>query len=697
MDPKSQLKAIFSDEGPLKRHFPRFQYRLDQYHLAERVLSQLLKSQGQLVVEAGTGTGKSLAYLAAAFCAQKQVLISTGTLALQDQLYQKDIPHFFNALALSGWSVPKVVLMKGRANYLCWQRLETHAPSLPLLLEQDENRVNQIIQWSEITETGDRSELDFLSEDNQLWQEIDARSEFCLGRKCPHYNPCFVTRLREEAQHADWIIVNHALLCADRLLRIETQKNTSSDTDKKSFGQVLPDVDAWIIDEAHLLEEISSKQFGFSISPGRLQRLHSDLQEHQSLMSAPSKMALTGFYETLKTQFWEMLSPWTPSHQVEEGRLLTDAYTLEQRENYKNVFNEALKGIQKIVSEIQNEVTSEEELILAEIDNLEKRASRLAFELNFILSEEALQAGFVAYGQPDRDHVLLMCAPVDVSQVLEMAFWSSSKPFVLTSASISVAGKVAPFCQRLGLYDPREPTEDLETAVLPSPFDFENRCGLYLPEGMPAPTAPGFRTRFDDEVMGLLDLSDGGAFLLFTSYRAMRATHERLAHRLLLRGIEVLMQGQKPKMMLLEDFKTKSEKGAVVLLATHSFWQGVDVQGKALRLVVIDRLPFKPPVDPLQRAKTQWIQRQNRSPFNDLALPQAAQILKQGTGRLMRHVNDAGIVAIMDGRLTQKSYGRTLMRSLPPFKALDSFAACERFWIKTVIPALDLPDVSDLI
>ena len=239
MDPKAQLKAIFAEEGPLNTHFPRFQYRSDQYSLAQQVLEQLLKNQGQLVVEAGTGTGKSLAYLAAAFCAQKQVLISTGTLALQDQLYQKDIPHFFNALALSGWSVPKVVLMKGRANYLCWQRLETHAPALPLLLEQDEDRINQIIEWSEVTETGDRAELEFLSEDNQVWQEIDARSEFCLGRKCPHYNPCFVTRLREEAQQADWIIVNHALLCADRLLRIETQKSSSAEQDKKSFGQVL--------------------------------------------------------------------------------------------------------------------------------------------------------------------------------------------------------------------------------------------------------------------------------------------------------------------------------------------------------------------------------------------------------------------------------------------------------------------------
>jgi ATP-dependent DNA helicase DinG len=286
---------------------------------------------------------------------------------------------------------------------------------------------------------------------------------------------------------------------------------------------------------------------------------------------------------------------------------------------------------------------------------------------------------------------------VDVSQVLQKAFWALQKPFVLTSASISVAGKVAPFCQRLGLYEPNTPSDDLQTAVMPSPFDFENRCGLYLPEDMPAPTAPDFKDRFDDEVMNLLDLSGGGAFLLFTSYRAMRSAHERLSHRLLLRGIEVLMQGQKPKMTLLEEFKEKSEVGEVVLLATQSFWQGVDVQGKALRLVVIDRLPFKPPVDPLQRAKTQWIQKQNRSPFNDLALPQAAQILKQGTGRLMRHVDDAGIVAIMDGRLTQKSYGRVLKKSLPPFKPLDSFGACEVFWRETVIPALKLPDASDFI
>ena len=265
------------------------------------------------------------------------------------------------------------------------------------------------------------------------------------------------------------------------------------------------------------------------------QRLHSDLQEHQALMSAPSKMALTGFHETLKTQFWELLSPWTPSIKLKRDAD-TDVYTLEQRQSYQALLNEAIKGLQKIITEIQHEVSSEEELLIAELDNLEKRAARLAFELNFILSEQGREAGFVAYGQPDRDQIILMCAPVDVSQVLEKAFWASQKPFVLTSASISVAGKVAPFCQRLGLYHPEAPTDDLQTLVMSSPFDFENRCGLYLPEGMPAPTAPDFRNfrRRSHESIRF----GGWCLLLFTSYRAMRSTQERLAHRLLLRGID---------------------------------------------------------------------------------------------------------------------------------------------------------------
>ena len=218
--------------------------------------------------------------------------------------------------------------------------------------------------------------------------------------------------------------------------------------------------------------------------------------------------------------------------------------------------------------------------------------------------------------------------------------------------------------------------------------------GLY-PDQMPAPDHPEFRMRFDDEVMDLLDLSGGGAFLLFTSYRAMQAAKDRLAHRLLLRGIQTLTQGEQPKMTLLADFKTASENGSAVLFATHSFWQGVDVQGKALRLVVMDRLPFKPPVEPLQRAKSQWLRRQQRSPFNELALPQAAQILKQGAGRLMRHADDAGIVAIMDGRLTSKGYGKTLQRSLPPFQRLTNFQACREFWYEVVTPALGLPPPRD--
>jgi len=691
LDATERLRALFAPDGPLKAYFPRFQLREDQLNLALNIMAQLRSGSGQLVVEAGTGTGKSLAYLAAAYCAEKRVLISTGTLALQDQLFQKDLPDFFAALSAAGEQPPNVVLMKGRSNYLCQHRLATHAPGLPLMEEGGVDEMAQLISWSEVTDTGDKAEAPFMSENSFLWRELDARSETCLGRKCPDYKGCFVTRLRDRAQEADWVIVNHALLCADRMLRMQSQKPGHDSWEEQSFGQILPDVDAWIIDEAHLLEEIASRQFGFQISSQGFGRLHRECEKHKALLGATTQTSLAGFFESMQLSFWTMLHPWSPDSHQPEGQLLADVYEDFQRRDFHHDFQTAFKGVMDAIKEMQNNVAADDELLTVEIGNLEKRAARIWSEMDFTLSDKGLELGFVSYGQPEDDHINLICAPVDVSQVLQNAFWNSPRAFVLTSASISVANKLAPFCRRVGLFHPETPSTELQTELYQSPFDFQGRCGLYCPEGMPAPDHPDFIYRYDDEVMDLIDLSSGGAFLLFTSYRAMSAAKDRLSHRFLLRGIRVLVQGEKPKMTLLSLFKQESEQGPVVLMATHSFWMGVDVQGKALRLVVMDRLPFKPPVEPLQRAKSQWLRRQNRSPFNELALPQAAQILKQGAGRLMRHAEDAGIVAIMDGRLSSKGYGKTLKRSLPPFKALRSMQECQSFWYEVVSPALDLP------
>ena len=426
MQATERLKALFAPDGPLQASFPRFQVREDQLNLALKITEQLHEGTGRLVVEAGTGTGKSLAYLAAAYCSEKRVIISTGTLALQDQLFQKDLPDFFRALEASGQRPPSVVLMKGRTNYLCKHRLATHAPSLPLLEEGGVNQMEKLIHWSEETTTGDRAEVPFLPEGSMLWREMDARSETCLGRKCPDYNSCFITRLREQAQEADWVIVNHALLCADRLLRMQSQKSGHDNWEEKSFGQILPDVDGWIIDEAHLLEEIASKQFGFQISSQAFGRLQRDCEKHKSLLGPTSrffKWVLRGH----QTWFWTLLQPWSPDSHQPEGQLLTDVYEDFQRRDFHHELQNSFKSLQHAVDEMKSNLASGDEIMNAEVSNLEKRVQRLWTELDFTLSDKGSQLGFVAYGQPHEDHLNLMCAPVDVSQVLDTAFWNAPR------------------------------------------------------------------------------------------------------------------------------------------------------------------------------------------------------------------------------------------------------------------------------
>jgi ATP-dependent DNA helicase DinG len=646
----STLPSFFGPGGVLSRTHPAYEFRRGQLQMAQAV-EQALEEKRHLIVEAGTGTGKTLAYLVPVIRSGKRVIISTGTKNLQEQLFYKDIPFLERALFPNGDGKLSVCYMKGRSNYLCRKKLYdlTDKPVLSGLEEIEQYRA--IRSWEKTTQTGDRSELASLPEASALWHKLDARADACLGQKCSSWERCFITEMRRRAMESDIIIVNHHLFFAD--LGIKQQAEQAPD------AGILPEVGAVIFDEAHELEEVAGSYFGVSASNARVEELCRDVEaalQRNQRFSALISRAIKSLRE--RAMFFFTLLP------QGNGRFAFDNRREFLEEN-GDEFLSLQHALGRLNSELENLPSKPEEIF-----NFVRRTQELQVQLSFLLESEEKNTVFWIErrrGGRDKLNVFLQATPIDVAPILKSCLFERLETAVLTSATLAVGGNFEYFRRRLGLNHTRE-------AVLPSHFDYENQALLYVPPDLPDPRTPQFVPKAADRIRRLLEITRGRAFVLFTSYAQMNDIYHRLLGEL---EFPLLLQGDAPKAALLEEFRLTPHS---VLFATSSFWQGVDVQGEQLSCVIIDRLPFAVPSDPIVSARVQAIDADGGNAFFQYQVPAAVITLKQGFGRLIRSLHDRGLLSLLDNRILKKAYGRLFIESLPNYRRTTDIRQVEHFF-----------------
>ncbi|HVG29507.1 MAG TPA: ATP-dependent DNA helicase [Pyrinomonadaceae bacterium] len=648
------MEEIFGRGGLIERAHPDYEYRPGQVEMAEAVL-RAFESRRHLVVEAGTGTGKTLAYLVPAIAAATarggRVVVSTGTKNLQEQLMGKDIPFLQRVL-------PKkfsAAYMKGRNNYACLQRIK-RAENSPILdgLE-DVDHFDEVKRWARDSQTGDRAELIELPENLSFWRHLDARSETCLGQKCPEYDPCFITRMRQRASDADIIIVNHHLFFADLALR------------GGEYGQVIPDYSAVIFDEAHQIEDVAAEYFGAQVSSYQIEDVLRDLQTlpigdadaNRELTKASARVAR--FADHLWLGFQQggrdaegsrsPILPGTFARKNARGEI--EPTSLGQ--SYL-ALDGALARMDATLDALREQPP--------EVDNLLRRVRELRFQLEFIVAGDDKR--FVYWLERRGRGTFLRASPIDVSTLLQDKLFDRVETCVLTSATLASAGKFTFVRERLGL------TENTDELVAPGAYDYERQSVLYLPARMPDPRSPQWAEAAADEIVKVLEVSRGRAFVLSTSLSGMRALYERVAPRV---DFPCFVQGDASKTYLLDKFRQTPH---AVLFATSSFWQGVDVRGRQLSCVIIDKLPFAVPTDPVVAARLRFIEDAGGSSFYEYSVPQAIISLKQGLGRLIRSATDRGVLSVLDPRLRTQGYGRQFLASLPPCRVTSDLAEVAR-------------------
>lgn len=636
---KPPMQEIFGPGGFLERcMIGGYEHRPAQLQMAEAV-DDAFENHHHAILEAGTGTGKTLAYLLPAICSGRRVVVSTATKSLQEQLYQKDVPFLQKHFAPQ-W---KVAVMKGRSNFLCLAKMHAMG-NQPLLKGMEEvDAFRQIRDWARLTETGDRAELTFLPDDSELWSRIDARRDTCTGKKCPQFEQCFLTAMQNRAKEADLIIVNHHLFFADLALK------------QDDFGSILPEYSAVVFDEAHEMEDVASDYFGQEISNFRFEELARDADHMMRLtrQGTPSLMRRTQRIREKSRAFFDTFPP-------KEGRFPfsrreREAFLEQNREAYDALLN-ALKGLE---TEFAALTQKPEELL---------RIARRSFEIRqeFAFLFESDEKNFVYWFERRNKGVFLAATPIDVSQILRERLFEPFDTVILTSATLTVAGRFEFIRHRMGLDHAKE-------SLLPPEFDYQEQALLYLPQRMPDVRDPGFGGKAAEEIVALLELSQGRAFCLFTSYAQMNDLFERVRGRL---DFPLLLQGTAPRSTLLERFKTTPN---AVLFATASFWQGVDVPGDQLSCVIVDRLPFAVPSDPIVAARVRALQEDGRNPFAEFQVPEAVLALKQGFGRLIRAKTDRGVLALLDTRISRMPYGKIFLESLPPYRRTHDLGEVERF------------------
>lgn len=649
------MNEIFGESGLISKFHEAYEHRDGQIRMAEAVM-RAFDEKRHLVVEAGTGTGKTLAYLvpaiAAALGKKQRVIISTGTKNLQEQLMEKDIPFLQRVM-------PKkftAAYMKGRSNYACLNRIykAEDQPFLEGLHEID--YFDEIRHWSRESRTGDRAELKNLPENLSFWNRINARSEICLGQKCPDFEPCFITRMRARAEDADIIIVNHHLFFADLAVR------------GNQYGRVIPDYGAVIFDEAHLIEDIAADYFGLQVSSFQIEEIIRDT-DALPIDDAIATSTLTKISARVighSEQFWHRFSQGRGA----EGRypLVADGFFQRDRNGDRDAtpLGEAYQELDDSLSRLQSELDVFSDKI-PEAESVVRRILQARDDLKFIVSQS--DRNFVYWLERRGRGVFLQASPVDVSDLLNKKLFDKVQTCVLTSATLSSNGSFNFIRDRLGL--DRSKTD---TLVAPTAFDYEKQAIIYLPKGMPDPRSPEYTQLAAGEIIRLLQLTRGHAFVLCTSNASMNALFQLVSSRI---GYPCFIQGSMSKTGLLDRFR--STKNAV-LFATSSFWQGVDVRGEQLSCVIIDKLPFAVPSDPIVAARTKFIDENGGRSFSDYSVPQAVITLKQGIGRLIRSKTDRGVIAILDSRLRTKSYGRDFLNSLPKAKVTSELGDVERMF-----------------
>jgi ATP-dependent DNA helicase DinG len=660
----------------LSRTHPAYEFRRGQLQMAQTV-EQALNEKRHLIVEAGTGTGKTLAYLLPVIRSGKRVIISTGTKNLQEQLFYKDVPFLERALfggSAANSRLPdsssrlSVCYMKGRNNYLCRKKLYdlTNAPVLSGLEEIEQ--YSAISAWEKTTSTGDRAELVELPETSALWHKLDARAEACTGQKCSEFERCFITEMRRRGMESDIIIVNHHLFFAD--LAIKLQADGAPD------AGILPDAAAIIFDEAHELEDVAGNYFGISVSNLRVEDLARDIEttlQHNRILSPTLSGAIGSLRE--KSQFFFSLLP------QGDGRFAFDSRRefLEENGDEFLALNQALtrlagelEGLKQKPEEIFNLVRRTQEIQMhlsfaMESDDrntvfwIERRGGRQGSPQRAQRNNERSREGFQG-----RQNVFLQATPIDVGPILRECLWSKIECAVLTSATLAVGGGFEYIRQRLGLEHARD-------AILPSHFDYQSQALFYVPPDLPDTRTPQFAAKAAERIRKLLEITRGRAFVLFTSYAQMNEIYDRLLGEL---EYPMLRQGDAPKSALLEEFRLTPNS---VLFATSSFWQGVDVQGEQLSCVIIDRLPFAVPSDPVVAARVKAIDSAGGNAFFEYQVPAAVITLKQGFGRLIRSLHDRGLLALLDNRILKKQYGRVFIESLPNYRRTTDLRVVEEF------------------
>ena len=629
-------------DGAIARSLEGFRPRAGQQALAD-AFEGALESGSALIGEAGTGVGKTFAYLVPALRRGDKVIISTGTRHLQDQLFHSDLPRVRRALG----APVRAALLKGRSNYLCLHRMGL-ADGVPLTRRPEmAAQLERIRAAARSTETGDTAEITDVPEDSPIWPYVTSTADNCLGTECPLYRDCHVLRARKEAQEADIVVVNHHLLFADMALK------------EIGFGEVLPTADAFILDEAHQLPDTASHFFGRRISARHIQELARDAIAEQLREAADAG--------------WVREAAEAVEQATREFRLALGADS--RRASWSEVADDAdvaaaLDGLADAVEALEGELAE-----LAERGRGLEQCARRAGELGRLLNEwrrPEPEAGLVQWFETWRTGFALAVTPLDIAGRFAglMRQWPAA--WLFTSATLSVDGRFDHFRRRLGL-------DEAEEIRVESPFDYPNNALLYLPRGMPEPSHPGYTDAVLDAAAPVLAAAEGRSFLLFTSYRALRHAAERLRRE---ERFDLLVQGEQPKHELVARFR--AEPGSV-LLGTASFWEGVDVPGRALSCVIIDKLPFAAPGDPVVQARLDALRAAGGNPFGDYQLPQAALALKQGAGRLIRGVDDRGVLVLCDPRLSTRGYGRVFLNSLPPMSRTHDADEVARFLARDAV------------